>query len=237
MPKSDPDAIYVGINERDKAWHDLYKVKISTGERTLISENTDRYQGLVFDNNDKLRLAVRSAAERRHRDPARWRRRQGYEDLLLQCLRNLRAACVSTRTTSASTSRPTRRRDLIELELLDVATGKTEKVESDPLGKVDLDNVNFSDVTHELIATTYEDDRVRIYWKDKAYENDYNLIKKKLGDREISFNSSTADESKFIVSTYSDVDPGTVWLFDRKTKNLARYIRCVKSLTARHCRR
>ena len=61
VPKSDPDLIYVGINDRDKAWHDLYKVKISTGERTLISENHDRYGGMVFDHSDKLRLAVRSA--------------------------------------------------------------------------------------------------------------------------------------------------------------------------------
>src|SRR5690349_14726070 len=61
VPKSDPDALYVGINERDKAWHDLYKIKISTGERTLVSENKDRYQAVYFDNADKLRLAVRSA--------------------------------------------------------------------------------------------------------------------------------------------------------------------------------
>src|SRR5215217_3500643 len=60
-PRSEPDAIYVGINDRDKAWHDLYKVKISTGERKLISENRDRYQGMFFDNNDKLRLATRAA--------------------------------------------------------------------------------------------------------------------------------------------------------------------------------
>ena len=32
FPKSDPDAVYVGLNDRDKAWHDLYKLKISTGE-------------------------------------------------------------------------------------------------------------------------------------------------------------------------------------------------------------
>ena len=61
VPETDPDAIYVGINERDKAWHDLYKVKISTGERTLIRENKDRYQSMVFDTADKLRMAVRSA--------------------------------------------------------------------------------------------------------------------------------------------------------------------------------
>ena len=37
VPESDPDSIYVGLNDRDPAWHDLYKVKISTGEKTLIS--------------------------------------------------------------------------------------------------------------------------------------------------------------------------------------------------------
>jgi hypothetical protein len=61
VPRSDPDAIYVGLNDRDKAWHDLYKVKISTGERTLVRRNTDRITGWVFDLKDQLRLATRSA--------------------------------------------------------------------------------------------------------------------------------------------------------------------------------
>ncbi|HLM01815.1 MAG TPA: hypothetical protein VK400_12225, partial [Pyrinomonadaceae bacterium] len=60
VPDSDPDAIYVGLNDRDPAWHDLYKVKISTGERTLIMKNTDRLTGFVFDNKDQLRLAARA---------------------------------------------------------------------------------------------------------------------------------------------------------------------------------
>jgi dipeptidyl aminopeptidase/acylaminoacyl peptidase len=221
VPKSDPDVIYVGINDRDKAWHDLYKVKISTGERTLVSENHDRYQGMIFDNNDKMRLAVRSA--------------QNGDTEILRIGPDGKAAkiydCNGFETCSPLGFNKDNKRvylqtnkgdlDLIELQLLDVDTGKAEKVESDPMSKVDLDGVNFSDITHEIIATTYEDDRVRIYWKDKSFQKDYELIKKKLGDREISFNSSTADETKFIVATFSDVDPGTVWLFDRKSKNLA----------------
>jgi dipeptidyl aminopeptidase/acylaminoacyl peptidase len=221
VPKSDPDAIYVGINERDKAWHDLYKVKISTGERTLINENHDRYQGMVFDNNDKMRLAIRSA--------------QNGDTEILAFGDDGKAtkiySCDVFETCSPLGFHKDNKRvyiqtnkgdlDLIQLELLDVATGKAEKVESDPLGKVDLDGVNFSDVSHDIIATSYEDDRVRVYWKDKAFEKDYNKIKKQLGDREISFNSSTADEMKFIVATFSDVDPGTVWLFDRKTGDLS----------------
>jgi len=30
VPKQDPDTIYVGLNDRDAAWHDLYRVSIST---------------------------------------------------------------------------------------------------------------------------------------------------------------------------------------------------------------
>jgi dipeptidyl aminopeptidase/acylaminoacyl peptidase len=221
VPKSDPDALYVGINERDKAWHDLYKIKISTGERTLVSENKDRYQAVYFDNADKLRLAVRSA-------------QNGDTEILRVNADGSTAkiySCDVFETCSPLQFNKDNKRvyiqtnkgdsDLVELDLLDVETGKTEKVESDPLNKVDLNNVNFSDVSNDIIATSYEDDRNRIYWKNKDFQKDYETIKKRLGDREISFNSATKDESKFIVATYSDVDPGTVWLYDRKTKNLS----------------
>ncbi len=220
VPKSDPDAIYVGLNDRDKAWHDLYKVKISTGERTLINENRDRYQGMVFDNDDKLRLAVRSA--------------QNGDTEILKIGADGKAAkiydCNSFESCGPIRFHKDNKRiymqtnkgnpDLIEFVLMDAETGAITTVESDPLGKVDFGGANFSDVTDELIATTYEDDRNRIYWKNKDFENDYNHIKKQLGDREINFQSATKDESKFIVVTSSDVDPGTVWLYDRKSKNL-----------------
>src|SRR5215470_8483812 len=60
VPRTDPDALYVGLNDRDKAWHDLYKVKISTGERTLVRQNTERIVNWTFDLKDQLRLATRS---------------------------------------------------------------------------------------------------------------------------------------------------------------------------------
>jgi len=222
VPKSDPDVLYVGINDRDKAWHDLYKVNISTGKRTLISENKDRYQGIIFDNADKMRLALRTPP---NGDTEILRfNADGSTTKIYSC--DLFETCspiafnkdnkrVYIQNNKGSL-------DLSELDLLDVETGKIEKVEGDPLGKVDFGSANFSDITHELISTSYEDSRNRIYWKDKAYENDYNKIKKKVGDREISFNSSTADETKFVVATFSDVDPGTVWLYDRRSGDLSK---------------
>ena len=59
-PRNDPNALYVGLNDRDKAWHDLYKLNLTTGEKTLVRQNTDRLGGWVFDWDDQLRLAARS---------------------------------------------------------------------------------------------------------------------------------------------------------------------------------
>ena len=36
VPKHKPDVVYIGLNDRDKAWHDLYELKLSTGEKTLL---------------------------------------------------------------------------------------------------------------------------------------------------------------------------------------------------------
>ncbi|MGD9587742.1 MAG: alpha/beta fold hydrolase [Pyrinomonadaceae bacterium] len=221
VPESDPDAIYVGLNERDKAWHDLYKVKISTGERTLISENRDRYQGMIFDHTDKLRLAVRSAqngdTELLRIEP------DGKATKIYDCNAFEDCGPIAFHKDNKRVYIQTNKGDLdlIELALLDVASGKVEKVESDPMGKVDLVGANFSDVSKELISTVYYDDKPRIYWKDKKFEGYYNDIKKRLGDREIDLQSATADETKFIVVSSSDVDPGTVWVYDTKGKNLS----------------
>ena len=47
FPRTEPDAIYVGLNNRDPKWHDLYKIRISTGERTLLRQNTERFDRLA----------------------------------------------------------------------------------------------------------------------------------------------------------------------------------------------
>ena len=96
--------------------------------------------------------------------------------------------------------------DLIRLTLFDPQTAKEELVESDPQSRVDLDDTLFSDKTDDLIATIYIDDKPRYVWKDKAFEQDYNLLRQKLPGKEIQFGSSTRDERLFIVSARSDVE-------------------------------
>lgn len=222
VPKSDPDAMYVGLNDRDPAWHDLYKMKISTGERTLIRQNSaeDRITGWVFDWDDKLRLASRSNMD-------------GTNELLRvdeKGFTPIYSTSVFEQAYPLAFQKDNKRfymvtnkgddRDLSQLVLFDPVSLKEELVESDPMNRVDFGDAIFSDVSREIVYTSYEDDKERVYFKDKSYEADYHLIKKELPGSEIYFARSTADERFWIIGAYSDVDPGTTYLFDRKTKKL-----------------
>jgi dienelactone hydrolase len=110
--------------------------------------------------------------------------------------------------------------DLSALVLFDPASGKTEMVESDPLKKVDFGGAVFSEATDELAMTTYEDDRVRRYFKDKGFEADFKWLTGKLPGKEVSRTSSTLDEQLWLVNANSDTEPGEAYLFERKTHKL-----------------
>lgn len=221
VPKTEPDFIYIGINDRDQAWHDLYKIRISTGEKTLLRKNTDRLTGWVFDNADKLRLATRSAA---NGDTEILKVDGDKFTKIYSC--NVYESCAPVRfhkdnkLVYMETNRGNP--DLIQLVLFDPETQKETTVETDPMKRVDFGSAVFSDVTNELIVTSYNDEKTRRYWKDKTFEADYKFLQGKLPNAEISLGSSTRDENLWIVNAFSDTDPGTTYLFDRKAKKLTK---------------
>jgi dipeptidyl aminopeptidase/acylaminoacyl peptidase len=220
VPRSEPDTIYVGINDRDPAWHDLYKVKISTGERSLMRKNTDRVTAWFFDLKDQLRLATRSAE---NGDTEVLRVDTNALTKIYSC--NVFESCGPVRyhkdgqRTYFITNKGADL-DLVRLELFNPTTGKEEVVESDPLKRVDFGNASFSEVTDELVATTYDDERERIYWKDKNFEADYKLLQKQFPGKELGWGSATKDEKLAIIFANSDADPGSTYLFDRTTKKV-----------------
>src|SRR5690606_18346627 len=60
VSRKNPDILMVSLNDRDKAWHDLYQLEISTGKLTLIQENNDRITGYTFDWDENLRVVSRT---------------------------------------------------------------------------------------------------------------------------------------------------------------------------------
>jgi len=216
VPKSDPDIVYLGLNDRDKAWHDLYKLRISTGEKTLLRKNTDRIVGWDFDLKGQLRLAERTAD---NGDTEILRVDSDKFTKIYSCSVFETCGPLHFLPDGSEVYFETNKDvDLIELALLDPATGKTEKVESDPLGKVDFGGALFSEATDQLVETWYIHDRAKTYYKDKVFGADVHWLEHKYPGEEIMLGSRTRDERYWLFTAHSDTEPGQTLLFDRKTR-------------------
>ncbi|HZD94036.1 MAG TPA: alpha/beta fold hydrolase [Candidatus Sulfotelmatobacter sp.] len=222
IPKNDPDTIYIGLNDRDKAWHDLYRLKLSSGEKTLIRKNTDKISGWEFDLSGNLRLATRVAEN-------------GDNEILRvdsDKLTKIYSCTVDETCAPLEFTKDGKRAyiqtnkgentDLVGLALMDPESGKAELVESDPMKKVDFGGAIFSHVTDELVCTSYLEDKQRLYFKDKGFENDYKWLQSKLPGMELVLGSRTLDEQTWVVSAFSDIEPGITYIFDRKGHKLVK---------------
>jgi len=217
LPKSTPNYIFVGLNDRDERYHDAYRVDLTTGQRSLVKRNDKEIAAWIFDLEGNLRLAAKQTADGGTEvlrvdpdtmtvvyscskdetvDPIRY-----YKDGKRVYMSTDKGAGVN----------------LSRLILFDPATGAEELVEADPMNQVDFGGAEFSQKTDELVATYYVGDRLRIYFKDAGWEKDYKRLQKELPDGDIYLGSSTSDERLWIVGVTSDVDPGATYLYNRET--------------------
>lgn len=219
LPKNDPDVLYMGLNDRDKAWHDLYKLKISTGEKTLVRKNTEQVSGWVFDLEGNLRLASHTAPNGDNEilrvDPNGFTK--VYSCGVFETCSALRFHKDGKRV-YMETNRGDR--DKSELVLFDPVGLKEELVEADPLKRVEFGTAVFSEVSEELVMTAYIDEKVRRYFHDKKLEADYKFLQSKFPGLEIGIGSRTKDEQLMVIVATGDTEPGSVHLFDRKTRKL-----------------
>ena len=229
-PKADPGRIYIGLNDRDRAWHDLYAVHISTGKLELIRTNDLRATHWLFDLDGKLRLAVRTAD---NGDTEILRLGPDGSTRIYSC--TIVETCWPGPFHGDGkrvyvTSNHGHDVDLTRLSLIDVESGKEELVATDPQGRVDLERATFSARTDALVATAYtDDDGTRWEWRDSQARADFELLRSRLPGRELAF-SATADEQQWLVHANADVEPGESYLFDRRNKALTLQYRALEAI-------
>ena len=220
-PLSDPNTLYVGLNDRDKAWHDLYKLNLKTGEKTLVRQNTDRIGDWTFDWNDQLRLAARSNPD----GSTEWLRVDGekmtpFYKTSIDEQSTVEGFAKDNQHVYLATNKGAR--DLAEIVLLDPATGQEQPYQADPLKRVDVGNLMLSEKTHEPVFVSFEDDHLRRVWKDKAFEQDFAAVSKQLPGLDLAPMSYTTDERLWLLEASSATQPSVAYLFDRQTKKLTK---------------
>ncbi len=214
-----PDLMMVSINDRDKAWHDLYELHISTGQLKKVYENKDRATGYDFDWNDNLRTISKTDEKG---NTVLYRKDAGNLFKLYETNVNESAYIAGWTPDNKQAYFVTNKGDLdlSTLYLMDFATGKIKFLESDPNKRVDFGGIKLSDKTHEIISTSYTDDKTHYDWKDKNWQKVYTDLQSKFPGREISFQSITNDERKLLVSTSGDKFASEVYFYNIDTKDL-----------------
>ena len=217
VPKNTPNEILIGLNDRDPQLHDVYRLNLTTGERTLLRKNTDNIAGWQTDLEGNLKLGVRLASD------------GGTE--ILKLLKdtvetiykvNSQEAANPIRFTEDGNSfymSTNKGSDLdkTELVLYNLKTGKTKLIDKDPLNEVDFAGAIFSDVSNKLLATYYFGDKLRVYPKDERFKEVYKKLRKSFPEGNFGISSRTADEKIWVITVSSDVDPGSVYLFNGET--------------------
>lgn len=214
-----PDMMMVAINDRDKAWHDLYKLTISTGALELVYENNDRITSYGFDWDDNLRLLYKTDEQG---NTVMYHIQNNELTPIYETSVTEQAAAVNWNEDNSKFYLMTNKGDLdlMTLYLMDPLTQELELIESDPEGKVDIDNVVMDRNTRKMIYTSYTDDKTRIYWKDETRKAIYEHLSAEFPGRDITFTSATDDYSKFLVAVTGDKYASESWFYDTETEEL-----------------
>ena len=214
VSKKNPDELFVGLNDRDAAWHDLYKLTISTGKRELMYTNKDRVTGYDFDWDEKLRVLSKTDEKG---NTTLFRLDEGDQLTAIYDYNvNEQAYIAGWNEDNTRCYFVTNKGDIdkTSLFMMDPKTGKLEFMEKDPSDMVDFGGIMLDQNTRKPIYTSYTVDKTEYQWKDKKWLENYDFLVEKFPGREISIQSSTSDYSKWLIAVSGDRYVAEVHFYD-----------------------
>lgn len=220
--EDNPTEMIIGMNKRNPQVFDPYRLNIETGELTMLAENPGNIQGWVTDHDGKLRVATAT---------------DGVESSLLYRDTEADEFKVVLTTNFKESADPlffdfdnknmyvssNLGRDKGAIVLFDIKNGKEiEEIFSHP--EVDVSNLMYSRKRKVLTAISYYTDKSHRHFMDAETEQMVTRLQQDLGEYEISISSTTRDETKFIVRTYSDRSMGAYYIYDKNTDKIEKIV-------------
>lgn len=215
-----PNEILIGINNRNPQLHDVYRIALSTGERTLIEENPG-FVSYLFDNDDRTRFAMTFSPT-------------GGQEILRRDESNQWQPFIEVPNTDALTTYLTgfdksnqilymidsRKRNTAALFTLDLASRKQELVAEDD--RADVGGMLVHPTEKHVQAVSFIYDRNRWHVLDPAIQEDMDYLHS-VEDGELSITSRTLDDRLWTAAYVLDNGPVKYYLYDR-TRKQANYL-------------
>ena len=207
-----PDAILVGMNDRDPKWHDLYRVDLATGGRTLVEKNDQEIAGYLADADYTLRFASRSRPDggedllRRAGDA--WEK---YDEIPFEDGMTTGFAGM-TKDGGKLYMRDSRGRNTAALFAVDTATGGRQLVHEDARADIGGSLADPKTGKAQAVSVNY----LREEWTvlDDGIKADLEKLEG-IGPGEASINTRTLDDRTWIVAYSAAESPVEYYRYDR----------------------
>lgn len=215
-----PDELLIGFNDRDKRFHDIYRVNVETGDKTLVQENPG-YAGFVTDDNFKVRLAVNftpDAGQVWLKPTTEEPGEKGYADW--EPMEEFSSVDAMTSGPAGFDKEGTtlyfedsRERNTAGLFSRDLATGETELIADDPRADVGSVMSHPTEQTLQAVSFTYS----KTEWKvlDEAIRPDLEFLGEQYEGAQWIVTSRTLDDTRWTVAYVLDDGPVKFHIYHR----------------------
>jgi dipeptidyl aminopeptidase/acylaminoacyl peptidase len=213
-----PDVILVGLNDRDPQFHDVYRVELSSGRRTLVQKNDIDALYFVADHDLEVRLAAVSTDDGGTKLLAKDTRLRTWKEVLSWTAED---AWFSSETIAFSEDpstlyiRSTTGVNTAEVRALDLETGKETVLARDD--GVDAGTVLIHPTRRHVQAVAFT--RARTEWMvlDEDIREDFAVISSS-SPGDFSITSRDMADTTWIVHFEHDDGPGLYYSYDRAQK-------------------
>ncbi|EDM77298.1 dipeptidyl anminopeptidase [Plesiocystis pacifica SIR-1] len=224
--REQPKFILVGINDRNPAHHDVYRMNIETGERTLVEQNDAGYAGYVSDENLELRYAYAPRPDGGIEILApggdKAGRGHGKKDWApIEAIEQIDSMSTQDAGFDASGRYrymiDSRGRDTGALIEIDTETDERKVLYQDP--KAELGGVMRDAKTRKPVAVTVNWDKPRWEVLDPSYADDFAALEQVKPGNNFAITDQTREGDQWIVAYYSDKGSVSYYQYDRATKD------------------
>jgi dipeptidyl aminopeptidase/acylaminoacyl peptidase len=210
-----PNEFLVALNDRVPQLHDLYRVNIDTGERTLVLEN-EGFLGFVTDDDFNVRFAMRLTPDGGNQI-LKATEEGGWEPFMEIPMEDILTTSLLwfDKTGKTLYMIDSRSRDTSALFELDLETGEQTLIAEDP--KADLSDVMVhpTEKNVQAVAFTYE----RKHWQilDESIAEDLTYLRT-VADGDVEVTNRTLDDKYWMVAYIMDNGPVQYYHYDREAQ-------------------
>ncbi|PIS00466.1 MAG: S9 family peptidase [Chlamydiae bacterium CG10_big_fil_rev_8_21_14_0_10_35_9] len=216
---SKPNHMLIGLNKRDRRFHDAYLLNLEDGEIALIEENPGNIVQYAADRNLQLRAILLSKRDGGYTVRTREKENTPFTDLIEWDIDDQRNNIIGfsqdNQTLFMNTSKDSNTKRLLQVH---INTKKPIILFENP--SYDLKEVFFQPVTYKTQAVNFYGKYQGWSFLDNEFEKDFTYLKKQLPGN-ISIINRDLNDTIWVVGNSRDISSPKYFLFERSSHKLS----------------